>query len=120
MFLLSFLFTNKTLRLNNLNTGTAMNVKIPVFVICVEAVIYLLLYNLHECTFKFCICDKLKTIVPTSAKIFITTLADILTLNKEILKNISQEQQIVHNIAKTLNKCLRTCQRILINFFSIQ
>ena len=111
-----FLFTNKTLRLNNLKTRTPMNVKIPVFVICVEAIIYLLLYNLHDCTFKFCICHKLKTIVPASAKIFITTLAVILTLNKEILKNISQEQQIVHNIAKTLNKCLRICQRIL-NFF---
>ena len=29
-----------------------MNAKIPVFVICVEGIIYLLLYNLHDCTFK--------------------------------------------------------------------
>ena len=29
-----------------------MNVKISVFIICVEAIIYLLLYNLHDCTFK--------------------------------------------------------------------
>ena len=29
-----------------------MNAKIPVFIICVEAIIYLLLYNLHDCTFK--------------------------------------------------------------------
>ena len=29
-----------------------MNVKISVFVICVEAIIYLLLYNLHDCAFK--------------------------------------------------------------------
>ena len=29
-----------------------MNAKISVFVICVEAIIYLLLYNLHGCTFK--------------------------------------------------------------------
>ena len=29
-----------------------MNAKILVFVICVEAIIYLLLYNLHDCTFK--------------------------------------------------------------------
>ena len=29
-----------------------MNAKIPVFVICVEAIIYLLSYNLHDCTFK--------------------------------------------------------------------
>ena len=50
--LLSFLFINKTLRLNNLTTGTVMNAKILVIVICVEAIIYLLLYNLHHCTFK--------------------------------------------------------------------
>ena len=29
-----------------------MNAKISVFVICVEAMIYLLLYNFHDCTFK--------------------------------------------------------------------
>ena len=29
-----------------------MNAKISVFLICVEAIIYLLLYNLHDCTFK--------------------------------------------------------------------
>ena len=30
-----------------------MNAKISVIVICVEAIIYLLLYNLHDCTFNF-------------------------------------------------------------------
>ena len=29
-----------------------MNAKISVFVICDEAIIYLLLFNLHDCTFK--------------------------------------------------------------------
>ena len=29
-----------------------MDAKISVFVICVEAIIYLLLYNLHDCTFN--------------------------------------------------------------------
>ena len=29
-----------------------MTAKISVFVTCVEAIIYLLLYNLHDCTFK--------------------------------------------------------------------
>ena len=43
---------NKTLRLNNLKTKTDMSVKIPVFVTCVKVIIYLLLYNLHECTFN--------------------------------------------------------------------
>ena len=35
-----------------LKTRTAMNVKISVFINCVEAILYLLLYNLHNCTFK--------------------------------------------------------------------
>ena len=43
---------NKTLRLNNLKARAAMNAKISVFFICVEAIIYLLLYNLHVSTFK--------------------------------------------------------------------
>ena len=51
-FLLSFLFINKTVRLYNLKTRTAMNAEISVFVILVEAIIYLLLYNIHGCTFK--------------------------------------------------------------------
>ena len=29
-----------------------MNAKISVFIICVEVIIYLLLYNLHGCTFN--------------------------------------------------------------------
>ena len=29
-----------------------MNAKISVFVICFEAIVYVLLYNLHDCTFK--------------------------------------------------------------------
>ena len=29
-----------------------MNAKISMFVVCVEAIIYFLLYNLHDCTFK--------------------------------------------------------------------
>ena len=42
---------NKTLRLNNLKNRTAMNEKMSVF-IYVEAIMHLLLYNLHDCTFK--------------------------------------------------------------------
>ena len=43
-FLLYFLFINKALRLNNLKTSATMNAEISVFVIYVEAVIYLLLF----------------------------------------------------------------------------
>ena len=38
--------------LNNFKTRTAMNANILVFFICVKAIIYLLLYNLHDCTFN--------------------------------------------------------------------
>ena len=64
-FRMPFLFVNKTLWLNNLKSKTAINVKISVFVICDEAIINLLSYNLHYCTlivrsFVFW-CDKIKS-----------------------------------------------------------
>ena len=40
------------LRLNNFKTIEAMNVKFSRFVIYVEAIIYLVLYNLHDRTFN--------------------------------------------------------------------
>ena len=40
-----------------------MNAKISVFVICVEAIIYLLLCNLHDCTFNNV--ARLKAKIPT-------------------------------------------------------
>ena len=43
---------NSILRLINLSRRTAMNAKISVFVIYVEAIIYLLLYNFLDSTFK--------------------------------------------------------------------
>ena len=47
-----FLFVNKTLRLNNEKTRSAMNVTFSVFVICTETIIYLAFYNLHERNFN--------------------------------------------------------------------
>ena len=38
--------------LNNLKTRAAMNAKISMFVICVQVITYLLIYNLHDCTFN--------------------------------------------------------------------
>ena len=42
----------QTLRLNKFKTITTMNTNFSVFVICVDAIICLLIYNLHDCTFK--------------------------------------------------------------------
>ena len=47
-----FYVYKKNLQLNTSKTKTAMNAKISIFVICVESIIYLLLHNLHDCTFK--------------------------------------------------------------------
>ena len=49
---MSFFLLNKALRLNNLKTRAAMKVKVSVFVVYVEAIMYLLLHNLHDCTFN--------------------------------------------------------------------
>ena len=49
---MTFLFINKTLSPNNLQIRTVINAKISVFVVCVEAIVYLLLYKLHGCTFN--------------------------------------------------------------------
>ena len=46
------MFINKTLRLDNFKTRTVMNAKISVFLIFIEAIVLLLLHNLHDCTFK--------------------------------------------------------------------
>ena len=46
------MFIKKTLRFSNLKTRAAMNTKISLFICCVEPIIYLLLFNLHDCTFK--------------------------------------------------------------------
>ena len=55
--MLPFLFVNKTSRLSNLKTRTAMNAKALVFVICVKAVIY-------NCYYIICM------LVPLSVSLF--------------------------------------------------
>ena len=51
-FLFSFPCINKSFWVNNLKAKTAMSVKTSVFVICVEAIICVLLYSLHDFTSK--------------------------------------------------------------------
>ena len=51
-FVVIYPWNVQTLWLSNLKTKTAMNAKISVFVISVEAIIYLLLYNLLDCAFN--------------------------------------------------------------------
>ena len=60
------MFINKTLLLNNLKPRAGINAKMSVSVICVKTFIYLLLYILHNRTFKLL---KQHTFV-TSAKHF--------------------------------------------------
>ena len=41
-----------TLRFSNLKTRTGIKAKVSVRDVCVEAIMYLLLYNWHDCTFE--------------------------------------------------------------------
>ena len=71
-----------------------MNVKISVFVICIETIIYLLLYNLHDCTFKLSNQNQAKTFkVNMICKVKITykvidleRVPDNCIINKELKK----------------------------------
>ena len=58
-----------------------MNTKISMFVICVEAIIYLLLYNLHDCTSNlFIFLIELKALLNN---LFISYLNLFISLIKE-------------------------------------
>ena len=54
-----------------------MNAKVSVFVICVEAIIYFLLYNLHDCTFNP-LCTKMgrhiKNLAVNAFKVYLTNM----------------------------------------------
>ena len=41
-----------------------MNAKFSVFIICAEAIIYFLIYNLHDCAFKGCTMYSLNYLLP--------------------------------------------------------
>ena len=49
-----------------------MTAKNPEFVICVEAIIYLLLHNLHDCTFEVISEKTLRKILPGIWETFYT------------------------------------------------
>ena len=70
-----------------------MNAKISVFVIYVEAIIYLVLYNLHDCTFKYYF-FKSRDIREVSLE----------GLKKNIIKIYNIEKQICFNDSKKETK----------------
>ena len=113
MFLLSFLFINNTLRLNNLKTTTAINAKISVFVICVEETIYLLLYNLHDNTFKYC----LKLLFSQKSCQIFDSPSNIYLLKVNI-GNTSKTSEIFSKlIIKTPEQRQRSCSDVFIANF---
>ena len=62
-----------------------MNAKILVFVICPEAIIYLLLYDLHDCTFNACVFVAFRLYI---CKMFVTGFQLLLFLFKSKLLNL--------------------------------
>ena len=65
-----------------------MNAKILIHVICNEAMIYLLLYDLHDCAFKGCLQDSLANSKIISYKT--NDLVEYLTMKLLILNKILQ------------------------------
>ena len=87
---------NKTLRLNNLKTRTDMNAKTSVFVVCVEAIIYLLLNNLCGCTFKDPTC------IHRSRKLLTTWVTTSYCTTQEVVLKTNEETQIEENLKKSV------------------
>ena len=90
---MSFLLISKALQLNNLKTRTAMNAKISVFVICVEGILYLSLYNLHDCIFKIW-----KVARCSNSKSFFGKV--LITWNRWVINNM----ELYHRIIKLCKK----------------
>ena len=67
--------------------AVCMNTKISVFVICVEAIIYLLLHNLHDCTFKHFWCQDL-AILYSQQPLFLC-LTKLLTLTVSVIVSVT-------------------------------
>ena len=110
-----FLFIYKTLRLNNLKTRTAINVKISVSVICVEVIIYSLLYNLHDSTFKSYYWEKL-----TFSKLQFSKLKKILIrshFGELQLTQISLTFKTSCNISKIRSLGAKLCVTFLLFLF---
>ena len=59
---LSFMLINKTLRLSNLKTRTAMNGNVQVLVVCVEAIIYLLYLISIAVPLRFKLAEKIEAL----------------------------------------------------------
>ena len=85
---MSFLVINKTLK-----TRTATNAKISVLVTCIEAIIYLLLYTLHDCPFKnkiFTQFQNFKHVKNVQTFNGMTWRKRDLNVNEEILKSFKK------------------------------
>ena len=98
-FLLSFLFISKPLRLNNLKTRKAMNVKISLFVIYVEAIIY--------CYYIICMAVPLKkrTIKKTFIRLLDSCTRTRFSYNFQNIGNLLQWIYITSVFDKLSNKC---------------
>ena len=109
------MFINKNLRLNNLKkTNTTMNAKISIFVICVEAIIYLLLHNLHDRTFK-CLRNQSNT-VEVDNYVFCKSPLQFATTMLEVylkLKSKRPDGVVLPIIAFPFKDRMKKCTRLL-------
>ena len=88
-------FAFHLLIISNLEIRTAMIAKISVFVICIEETIYLLLYNLHDCTINgklHFFCTVLHCVKSVRIRSFSGPHFSTFGLNREIFSRIQPER----------------------------
>ena len=86
--------------ISNLEIRTAIIAKISVFVICIEETIYLLLYNLHDCTINgklHFFCTVLHFVKSVSIRSFSGPHFSTFGLNREIFSRIQSERGKMQN-----------------------
>ena len=87
-----------------------MNAKISVFVICIEAIMYLLLYNLHDCTFN--IHKKVSLNVECEHILSFERSFSVISVSPMI----SNVHKMVRHTLKIVQQFLHDFQRVFDNF----
>ena len=92
--------------LNNLKIRAAVNTKISVFLICDKAIIYLLLFNLHDCTLinkiltrKSIALVKVNHAVVINVMLLLRFQPDKISLKRNVTGLIVLNQVIIRRIA---------------------
>ena len=92
-----------------------MNAKISVFVICVETIIYLSLYNLHDCTFK---ANSLSLTLP--CKVYFESERSKFVIFKTITIFDEFMSSHMNCMGEAVGFRSPNCENVMIEYFNVQ